>query len=233
MQDETGMTGAGQAIYTRRNLALYDLIVLGVSNRFIWRCPTPRLVEHYDRHVSANHLDVGVGTGYFLDHCHFPTDRPRLMLFDLNTNSLAHTARRVRRYRPQIQQTDVLQPLAMDLPPFASIAINYLLHCLPGPMAHKARVFDHLRPLMAPGAVIFGSTILAGGVTCSPLATRLMAFYNAKGIFDNTRDTLESLELALTSRFGRVELEVEGCVARFAAGEPASRVEPSAIRCCG
>jgi len=37
---------AGQAVYTRRLLRAYDLIVLGISNRFIWRCPTPRLLRH-------------------------------------------------------------------------------------------------------------------------------------------------------------------------------------------
>jgi hypothetical protein len=29
-----------------------------------------------------------------------------------------------------------------------------------GPFAHKAVVFDNLKPLLAPGGVIFGSTIL-------------------------------------------------------------------------
>lgn len=220
MQDEAGTTEAGQAIYTRRNLALYDLVVLRISNRFIWRCPTPLLVEHYNRHISANHLDIGVGTGYFLDHCRFPMDRPRLVLFDLNVNSLAHTAHRVQRYRPETHQVDVMQPLTMDVAPFASIAINYLLHCLPGPMTHKAQVFDHLLPLMAPGAVIFGSTILHADVSRSPLARRLMAFYNAKGIFDNERDGLEMLNAALERRFQQVMLSVEGCVARFAVSSP-------------
>ncbi len=33
---------AGQAVYTKAILAMYDLLVLGVSNPFIWKCPTPR-----------------------------------------------------------------------------------------------------------------------------------------------------------------------------------------------
>jgi len=60
---------AGQAVYSKRVLGNYDLVVLGLSNRFLWRCPTERLLEHYNRHVTENHLDVGVGTGYFLDNC--------------------------------------------------------------------------------------------------------------------------------------------------------------------
>ena len=52
---------AGQAVYTKRTLAVYDFMVLGVSNRFLWKCPSQRLEEHYNQHVTANHLDVGVG----------------------------------------------------------------------------------------------------------------------------------------------------------------------------
>jgi len=89
---------AGQAVYTRRNLALYDVVVLGLSNRLIWRCPTSRLLAHYNQHVSANHLDVGVGTGYFLDHCHFPAPDPPITLMDLNADALAYTAQRIARH---------------------------------------------------------------------------------------------------------------------------------------
>ena len=63
---------AGQAVYTRRTLLAYDFVVLGLSNRFVWKCPTWQLEAHYNWHVSANHLDVGVGTGYFPDRCRFP-----------------------------------------------------------------------------------------------------------------------------------------------------------------
>jgi hypothetical protein len=69
---------AGHAVYTKRMLGIYDFLVLGLSNRLIWRCPTQRLVDHYNRHVTANHLDVGVGTGYFLDRCRFSSNAPRV-----------------------------------------------------------------------------------------------------------------------------------------------------------
>lgn len=49
---------AGQAVYTRRVLRAYAFFVLGLSDRFIWNCPTSRLLEHYDRYVSANHLEL-------------------------------------------------------------------------------------------------------------------------------------------------------------------------------
>ena len=80
---------AGHAVYTKRMLGIYDFLMLGLSNRLIWRCPTQRLVEHYNRHVTANHLDVWVGTGYFLDRCRFPSNPPRVALMDRLTHALA------------------------------------------------------------------------------------------------------------------------------------------------
>ena len=92
---------AGQAVYTRRSLRLYDFVVLGVTNSLIWNCPTQRLLEHYNRHITANHLDVGVGTGYFLDHCRFPSQTPRIALSDVNRSSLDFAAQRIARYAPE------------------------------------------------------------------------------------------------------------------------------------
>ena len=71
---------AGQAVYTKPILAIYDLWVLGISNRLIWKCPSSYLLENYNQHISANHLDIGIGTGFFLAHCNFPTSNPRLAL---------------------------------------------------------------------------------------------------------------------------------------------------------
>lgn len=104
----TTATHAGQAVYSASFLNIYDLWVHGVSNRVLWRCPTERLVAHYDQHVSANHLDVGVGTGLLLDRCSFPTSSPRVVLCDLNENSLAHCAQRIARYSPTTVRADVL-----------------------------------------------------------------------------------------------------------------------------
>lgn len=206
---------AGQAVYTRQALGIYDFVVLGVSNRFIWKCPTRRLVEHYDRHASANHLDAGVGTGYFLDRCRFPTPQPRIALLDLNHNTLDYASRRIARYRPETYRRNILEPLRVDAPKFDSVGINYLLHCLPGSIAAKASAFDHLRALMNPSAVLFGATLLQGGVYRSRLAERLMEVYNRKGIFSNQDDDLEELTGELRKRFSDVSVEVLGCAALF------------------
>jgi SAM-dependent methyltransferase len=210
-------THAGQAIYTPAVLAIYDLFVLGISNHFIWRCPTHRLLAHYNQHISAAHLDVGVGTGYFLDRCRFPVDPPRLALFDLSPHSLARTARRVRRYKPAVYRGDVLKPPPIEPDSFASIGLNYLLHCLPGTIRTKGIVFDHLKPLLQPGGVIFGSTILNGGVQHSRVSNWLMEAYNRRGTFSNREDDLEGLRDVLAARWTHHEVETCGRVALFAA----------------
>ena len=51
----------GQSDYTRALLRLYDPLVLGLAARFVWRCPTSRLVEGYRQHIRDRHLDVGPG----------------------------------------------------------------------------------------------------------------------------------------------------------------------------
>lgn len=205
----------GQAVYTAWNLRLYDLFVLGLSNRLLWRCPAARLRSLYDRHLSANHLDVGVATGYFLDRCRFPSATPRLVLADLNETCLAHAARRVARYRPVTQRANVLAPLRLDGPPFDSISMTYLLHCLPGDMTEKAAAFDHLKAWLAPGGVLFGASILGRGVPHNLGGRAMLKLYNAKGIFGNAEDSPDDLRRALEARFDKVELELVGCVGLF------------------
>ena len=205
---------AGQAVYSKGTLAVYDWVVLRISNRFIWKCPTPGLIAHYNQHISANHLDVGVGTGYFLDHCRWPVAQPRVALMDLNPEALAFTARRIARYQPETYRRNVLEPIALDAGRFDSVGINYLLHCIPGSIESKAVAFDHLQTLMNPGAVLFGSTLLQGGVPRSATAKRLMDVYNKKGIFSNRHDDLAGLQRALTQRFSDVSVRVVGCGAR-------------------
>lgn len=207
---------AGQAVYSKRNLKSYDFVVLGVSNRWIWRCPTPALLDHYNAHVSDNHLDVGVGTGYFLDNCRFPNERPRVALMDLNQNTLDHAGQRIARYSPETSIRNVLEPIPFDGEPFDSIGLNYLLHCVPGDMASKSVAFDHLAALAKPGATVFGSTLVQHDVPRGFLARKLMAFYNSKGIFSNAQDTHAGLREQLEARFDDIQTKVVGCGVLFA-----------------
>ncbi|MFO1126257.1 MAG: hypothetical protein U1E25_13980 [Methylocystis sp.] len=136
---------------------------------------------------------------------------------DLNSDALQFAARRVARYRPETYASNVLEKIDFDGAKFDSVGVNYLLHCLPGDMATKARAFDFLSPLLNPGAIVFGSTLLQDGVTRGFAAQRLMAFYNSKGIFSNMQDDLDTLTRELEKRFDAVSVETVGCAALFSA----------------
>jgi hypothetical protein len=108
-----------------------------------------------------------------------------------------------------------LDPISLNARKFDSVGINYLLHCIPGSIKSKSIAFDHLKALMNPNAIIFGSTLLQGGVQPNWFAKRLMEAYNKRGIFSNQYDDLESLKRSLSDRFRNVSVEVVGCAALF------------------
>jgi SAM-dependent methyltransferase len=207
---------AGHAIYSPMVLFAYDWIVLGFSNHVLWRCPTVELRRLYDRNVSARHLDIGVGTGYFLDKARWPRPDPQITLHDLNRGCLDAASKRIRRYDPRTVVANVLEPLP-EMGPFDSVGLCYLLHCVPGSIPEKAVIFDYIRPRLALGARIFGATILQGNLPRSRAAQALMDLYNRKGVFSNRADTLEDLETALNERFSKSKVEVRGTVALFEA----------------
>ena len=206
---------AGQRPFNRATLAVYDALVLELTCRHIWRCASERTLDFYRKHLSANHLEVGVGTGFFLDHATFPVERRRLGLLDLNPNCLERTAARVARYRPEIYEANVLEPIRIATPRFDSIALNYVLHCLPGALANKGIAFANLAKLLNPGGTLFGATVLNGGVP-RPLAARtFMWLCNATGVFSNVHDDKNALEAALKRHLRDVHIEICGCVALF------------------
>ena len=203
----------GQAFYTARTLRAYDALVVKLSNSLVWRCPAHEILAQYERHVSDKHLDVGPGTGYYLDRCRVPGD---VTLLDPNPDVLRYAARRLARYGPQTEAADVLRPIGLEPASFRSVALSYVLHCLPGDIDSKAVAFDNLIPLVEPGGVVFGTTILGRGVEHTRLGRALMRAYNRKGIFSNVDDDREGLERSLADRFHRFEIDVSGSVALFA-----------------
>lgn len=213
-------TRPGAAVYNRATLLAYDFWVLGVSNRYAWACPTEALVGHFENHASGRHLDIGVGSGALLQRARFPVDHPEVVLADLNPASLAAAARRIRHLGPRTHQVDVMRPFRLPGPPFASVSMNYLLHCLPGSLADKAPALRHAAAQLRPGGTLFGATILGEGVRHNPFGRALMGLYNARGIFSNRQDSVESLQAVLAPVLDEVEIQVIGRVALFAGRKP-------------
>ncbi|QIS10048.1 class I SAM-dependent methyltransferase [Nocardia arthritidis] len=209
---------AGAAAYTRWTLAWYDFFVLGLVCRFVWRCRRELMLESYRRNIGARHLDLGPGTGYFLNRCGFTADSSaRLVLVDLSATALGNAVSRVARLHPVIFRRNVLEPLDLGAERFDSAGLNLLLHCLPGGMKHKCRVFDHVLEYVEPGGRIFGSAVLAHGVSHTRIAEKMLASLNADETFDNSADSLAELDAELAARFDDYRLTVHGSIALFEA----------------
>ena len=205
----------GYAGYSPLVLGVYDFWVHGVNNRFFWKCPTRKLIAHYNEHITANHLEIGLGTGYLLDKCVIPGPQPRLVFCDMNPNCLEKACHRLRRYAPAAFQRNVLEPLDGLGERFQSVGMNYVLHCLPGDMASKRVVFQHIAGVLQPGGVLFGSTLLSQEVPVSLPARLQMRVLNRRGYFSNTNDSLSRLTAGLHDVFADSEVRVHGCAALF------------------
>lgn len=218
---ESTSTEHGAAVYTPFTLKLYDWWVLGVSNRLAWQCPTGKtLLPFFRRHVGQRHLDVGVGTGFYLAQGGVSPDT-QLTLMDLNENSLRAAAR-----RSSIQATcirhDIMQPLPLSPDTkFDSVSMFYLLHCLPGTIAEKEKGVINLKAHLAPSGTLYGATILGDCAGHNWFGRRLMALYNRKGIFGNKTDSLDALTAMLRRHFADVNVRQQGKVALFTAISPA------------
>lgn len=208
---------AGQAIYSRPFLTVYDTLVYGFNSPVLWRCRKARMVELYDAQVSGRHLDVGVGSGALLDACRFPVAKPEITLLDMNSNSLAVTAARLARYAPRTVQGNALEAWPLETGAFDSVALAHIVHCLPGAMADKQPVFEHARAALAPGGVLFGATILGHGVELSLPARSALALSNRRGVLSNREDDPAALDAVLARVFSRHELHIRGAVALFTA----------------
>ncbi|WP_225732183.1 MULTISPECIES: class I SAM-dependent methyltransferase [unclassified Nocardia] len=225
MDSTTGLDQAerdGAAAYSPRMLAIYDLRVLGFNCRFIWRCSTRHTLALYNRNMSADHLDIGTGTGWHLCHAIYPVEHPRVTLVDLNRNSLAETSRRLQRrgIDPVTRVGTVLQPLPVDGRRFQSISSTYLMHCVPGGWDSKGKAFQHIADVLADDGVFFGATVLNSGVPHNAFSRREMRRLRAHGIYHNESDDLDGLVAALGRAFDSVNVDTRGSAALWTASMP-------------
>ena len=207
-------TEPGASVYKPWILFIYDWLVLGVFSTYAWCCSTiSTSLPFFRDNVSRSHLDIGVGTGYYLSNSSLSAD-VSVTLLDLNPTSLSVAKARLSRPGVQTIQHDILLPLDPTRK-YESISMFFLLHCLPGPPSRKMALFHNLKNNLAPGGVIYGTTILAKGVEHNTFGKILLAVFNAWGIFDNREDSKEELKERLEDCFERVKVKVMGRVMMF------------------
>lgn len=215
---------ASASIYNGFVLRIYDFLVLVFSNYLAWRVSTNDvLVPFFARNIGQSaHLDIGVGTGFYLEKCvKRLQDLESVHLLDMNPSTIQAAKNRLHNagYKKEIatHTQSIFSSLPRDLcNKFDSVSMFYLLHCLPGTIYEKAEsVFENVIPTLKPGGVIYGCTVLGKGVQHNWLGTRLMALYNKKGIFDNYDDDIIEFEQYLRKRFVQVDTKIIGVVMLF------------------
>ena len=199
-------------------LRFYDWWVLGVTSTYAWCCSVKKhQVPFFQEHLSSNHLDVGVGTGYYLKAAQIPAST-KVTLADLNEPSLEVAKQVFGREDVECIKHDVFEPLDHSRN-FGSISMFYFLHCLPCPVGKKMSIFAHLKHNLLPGGVIYGTTIL-GPVKHNLFGKFTMKLCNHVGTFDNWQDNAVDMEKALTEHFRDVEVKVVGTILFFAVKDP-------------
>ncbi|HEV3157268.1 MAG TPA: class I SAM-dependent methyltransferase [Candidatus Baltobacteraceae bacterium] len=217
-------TEAGSAVYSPLVLKLYDWWVLGISNRFAWQCPTRTvLLPFYREHIGKRHLDVGVGTGFYLKHVEL-SPLHEIALLDINENSLRAASLRIRRPKVKLIKENVMRPLPRPAEEgYDSISLFYLLHCLPGTMDDKEIAVTGLKHYLKSDGVFYGATILGDEANHTTLGRRLMKIYNRKGVFGNSSDSIHGLQEMLGRQFRSVQVRRHNQVALFVARDPLTR----------
>jgi ubiquinone/menaquinone biosynthesis C-methylase UbiE len=208
----------GQADYTPALLRAYDRVVIGLVAWPVWRTPEEPLIEGYRRNIRDNHLDVGPGTGWFIERSGLP-DGSSVTLVDPNPNVLRHATKQLSRFEITAVEGDVLKPLPVE-GPFESAALNLVIHCLPGPMSRKALAIQHIAAVLSPTGTLFGATVLGRSGNHNWLARRVLTAFNSRGAFDNLDDSEQGLREILEASFDEVEIQIAGSAAVFSAKRP-------------
>lgn len=205
--------------YGRMFLKIYDPWVAGVVAPRVWKLLPEHAIALYREHMGQRHLDVGPGTGYFIDHAE-PPEGVDLTLLDANPHVLDHCAERLAHLEPTTVEANVLLPLPVE-GPFDSAAMAHVIHCLPGPMDAKATAVEHVASVLSDEGVLFGGTVLGMSADHSRSARAFLRIANRQGGFDNLDDDVEGLRRVLSASFRHVQIDLPTpSVAYFVAEGP-------------
>jgi SAM-dependent methyltransferase len=210
----------GQSGYNPALLAIYDVWVLKFMAGAVWKCPIPPAVARYRRHLGRRHLDVGPGTGYFIERA-APPIGTEITLLDPNRHVLKHASERLAAWNPVTVEADVMKPLPVERG-YDSAALSFVLHCLRAPMSNKAAAIRNIADVLGPDGVLFGGTVLGTREPHTRSARAFLWAFNKQGGFDNRADTVEGLREILDASFRHVEIERSGSAALFSATGPRS-----------
>jgi SAM-dependent methyltransferase len=212
----------GQSGYNPLLLAIYDAWVLRFMAPTVWRSPIQPGIARYRRFLRHRHLDVGPGTGYFLEHAAPPVGT-EITLLDPNPHVLRHASKRLAAWHPVVVEADVMKPLPVERG-YDSAALSFVLHCLRAPMSNKAIAIRNIADVLSPEGVLFGGTVLGTAEPHTRAARAFLRAFNREGSFDNLGDTLDGVRSILEASFRSVDIVRSGSTALFSASGPVPAV---------
>lgn len=206
-------------IYSVKILKIYDFWVLKISNSFAWKCNTQtHLVPFFRKHMKKEHMDIGVGTGFYLRNIDPYTE---LTLCDINLNSLFHARKKSSCSDVRILKHNIIDKFSDDVSKkYNSVSLFYVLHCLKGNLHEKCKIFDNIVETLKDDGVFYGATILGVSASHNTFGKILIKKYNSSGVFGNYLDNEQELRYELEKRFSNVNIIVIGTVALFEAKKP-------------
>lgn len=208
------------APYRGINLRLYDAFVLHFTSPRAWGCTRQELSEMYRRHMTADHAEVGVGSGRLLADQQGNVEWCALSLIDPNPAALNFVAKRLGDTAPVTRHVgDILINESLPRRRHRSVAANYVLHCLPNAGDSKRTAIANLADLTSDDGTLFGATVL-GEASHNRLGRILMRTCNNRGMFDNASDNEYDLTQNLRDHFHSVRIERYSTVAMFTASRP-------------
>ena len=237
---------AGYWIYNSLVLRIYDWVVPGILNRFVWRCPTSCVRSLFNEHLSARHADIGIGTGFFLAHAYRARGTKqqrhqsllgsecfaeRLILLDAHPATLNYCETRLQRLgvfaENQIETHEINVTDDRQLAELAaiigqngmldSVSANYLFHCLPNGLQSSEPSIAFAKQVLAKDGVFFGSMILAEQTDKRLVTKTIAGLFRRLNIFGRRKDRLSELRGLLNKHFEFCDIQLRGCVAVFVA----------------
>lgn len=211
---------ASASPYNGLTLRLYDTFVLKFTSPHAWGCRKETISDLYRAHVSSRHAEIGVGSGYFLRGRAPKEQWEILALIDPNRTALSFVKKRLPAAPVTGYCADILRGDTLPSERFRSIAANYVLHCLPGPISSKDIAVRNLASMLMDDGILFGATVLGVSERHNALGRTLLRVCNRTGAFGNLDDSKEGLQELLDRYFETVEIKLERTVAIFVASRP-------------
>ena len=172
-----------------KSLKLYDYLVNDINCSYAWRCHKSNIFENYKNNIKTNHLEIGPGTGYFLENNY---NIKKLYLMDINDDTLNFSKNNLsENYQLETINHNIFED-KLEIKDLESVGLNYVLHCVPGRL--EDNIDNLINNLETNNKVnFFGATVVSDKILQNRLSTIELFFLNKYNIFNNEMDTSKNL----------------------------------------